>query len=336
MATFLAFGELLMRIATPRSKPGFEPKDLTSSFCGAEANIAAGLAGLGHKAGLASVVPDNPIGAAAKNSLRAVGVDAGSIMAIPGRMGLLFLEPGASARASRITYDRAGSAFANCDWQSVDWRALLTDKDWLITSGITAALGAGPLSALKEAMTTARSMGVKVAFDCNFRPTLWTGREAQAPEILRELSLAADLLLAGRRAIGMITGCTFEDGDANAQFAAAAHHVFTLSPHTHHVAATRRHILSSDRHRMTGLVASRNGLGITDTVEIDAIVDRVGTGDAFAAGVLHGLSSGFSLDDTAGFALACSRWAHSVEGDFMRATFEDIEHLRGSQGDVRR
>ncbi len=336
MATFLAFGELLMRIATPRWSPGFEPKQLSSSFCGAEANIAAGLAGLGHRTGLASVVPANPIGSAAKDSLRAVGLDTDSIMAIPGRMGLLFLEPGASARASRITYDRAGSAFANCDWQSVDWQTLLTNKDWLITSGITAALGNGPLSALNEAMTTARAMGVKVAFDCNFRPTLWQGREGKAPAILRELSLGADLLLAGRRAIGLITGRTFIEGDENAQFAAAAHHVFALSPHIHHVAATRRQILSSDRHRMTGLVASRDGIGVTDTVEIDAIVDRVGTGDAFGAGVLHGLTSGFSLDDTAGFALACSRWAHSIEGDFMRGTLDDIEHMRGHQSDVRR
>lgn len=336
MATFLAFGELLMRIATPRSKPGFEPKELTSSFCGAEANIAAGLAGLGHVSGFASVVPDNPLGLASKDGLRAVGLDTVSIMTVPGRMGLLFLEPGASARASRITYDRARSAFAMYDWHSMDWRTLLAGKDWLITSGITAALGDGPLFALREAMSTARSLGVKVAFDCNFRPTLWAGREAEAPAILRTLSLSADLLLAGRRAIGMISGREFNDGDENSQFAAAAKHVFTLSPQVGHVAATRRQIFSSDRHRMTALVADREKLAVTDAVEIEAIVDRVGTGDAFAAGVLHGLSSGFSLDETAEFALACSRWAHSVEGDFMRATLDDIEHLRASQSDVRR
>lgn len=336
MAKFLAFGELLMRIATPRENPGFEPKPLQSSFCGAEANIAAGLCGLGHSARFVSGVPDNPLGAAAANSLRAAGLDTSLKRPSDSRIGLLFLEPGASDRASRITYDRAGSAFALCDRSDFPWNDLLAGHDWLITSGITAALGTGPLAALREAIATARGMGLKVAFDCNFRPTLWRGRENEAASVLRELSLSSDLLLAGRRAIGLITGEDFDRGDDNQQFEAAAHKMFSLSPLIQHVAATRREVLSSDRHKMTALLADRIAIAVSNTADIEGIVDRVGTGDAFAAGVLHGLSSDYSLHDTADFALACSRWAHSVEGDFMRATLDDIEHLRMGQSDVRR
>ena len=336
MAAFLAFGELLMRIATPREKPGFEPKQLYSSFCGAEANIAAGLSGLGHRAHFVSIVPDNPLGAAAENCLQAAGLGTNMSRTPDGRLGLLFLEPGASARASRITYDRAGSAFAHCEKRDFAWRDLLVGCDWLITSGITAALGNGPLGALQAAIATAKDMDIKVAFDCNFRPTLWRGRENEAASVLRELSLSADLLLAGRRAIGLITGEAYDQGDDNQQFEAAAQKMFALSPQIQHVAATRREVLSSDRHRMTALLASRAATAVSDTADIEGIVDRVGTGDAFAAGILHGLCLSHSLEDTADFALACSRWAHSVEGDFMRATLDDIEHLRTNQSDVRR
>lgn len=336
LAKFIAFGELLMRIATPRENPGFEPKQLHSTFCGAEANIAAGLCGLGHRARFISVLPNNPLGAAATANLQAAGVDTRCNRLPDGRIGLLFLEPGASARASRITYDRVGSAFALCNRNDFAWSDLLSGHDWLVTSGITAALGDGPLAALQAAIDTARKMGVKVAFDCNFRPTLWRGREDEAVTVLRQLSLSADLLFAGRRAIGLITGKAFSQGDDAQQFEAAAHTVFSLSPKVQHVAATRREVLSSDRHRITALVTDRNKTAVSDTANIDSIVDRVGTGDAFAAGVLHGLSSDYSLQDTADFSLACSRWAHSIEGDFMRATLDDIEHLQAGESDVRR
>lgn len=336
MAKFLAFGELLMRIAAPRENPGFEPKQLLSSFCGAEANIAAGLSGLGHSASFVSVAPDNPLGAAATKTLTAAGLDTRLNRLANGRMGLLFLEPGASARASRITYDREGSAFALCDTGDFAWKELLAGCDWLITSGITAALGNGPLTALQDATSTATSMGVKVAFDCNFRPTLWQGREGEAATVLRELSLSADLLLAGRRAIGMITGKEFIQGNDDRQFETAAHEMFALSRQIQHVAATRREVLSSDRHKMTALIADRAATAMSRTVAIENIVDRVGTGDAFAAGVLHGLCSRLSLQDTADFALACSQWAHSIEGDFLRATLDDIAHLQADRGDVRR
>ncbi len=310
---------------------------MEATFCGAEANVAVALSGLGHASRMVTILPDNRLGQAALAAMRAFNVDVSACSLTSGRMGLYFLSPGAMARPSEIIYDRAFSAFVEYAPQSYDWSALLGGADWLFVGGITAALGEGPLQALQKAMETARNSKIKIAFDCNYRPSLWQGREAQAKTVLRELSLQADLLLAGRRAIGMILDTSFDHADPDAGFQAAAQAVFQAAPHLMHVAATRRDVISSDRQRLTALLADRNGIAVSPTLSLDGIVDRIGTGDAFAAGIVHGLTNSKPLQDNAVFAAACSQWAHSVSGDFMRATLSDIEGLlAGGSGDVRR
>lgn len=182
----------------------------------------------------------------------------------------------------------------------------------------------------------ARTRGVRIAFDTNYRPTLWQGREAQAAGILRDLSGKADVLFAGRRAVAMMLGGSFDDPDADQAFHQAARAMFEFAPNVRVVAATRREVVSTDRMDMTALVASRDALAVSKTHRLENIVDRVGTGDAFAAGVVHGLCAGFPLERIASFAAACSVWAHSIPGDFMRATLEDIESQEAGAGDVRR
>jgi 2-dehydro-3-deoxygluconokinase len=160
--------------------------------------------------------------------------------------------------------------------------------------GITAALGEGPLAALRSAMATARERGVRIVFDCNFRPSLWQGREDQAKRTLRELSLAADVLLADPRVIGLMLDRTFADPDPATAFQNAAQAMFALAPALTHVAATHREVSSSDNQRLTGLLASRAAVASTAPVALAAIVDRIGTGDAFAAGIVHGLARGMA------------------------------------------
>ena len=185
-------------------------------------------------------------------------------------------------------------------------------------------------------IAAARAQGARIAFDTNFRPALWQGREAQAAQILRDLSFEADLVFAGRRATAMMVGGDYTKGDPDAGFAAAAEAMFAAAPGLQHMAATRRMVHSSDRQDITALLADRNGSSASETLALDRIVDRVGTGDAFAAGVMHGLLAGHSRDETVRFAAACSNWAHSVPGDFMRASLADIESLVSGSGDVRR
>lgn len=251
-------------------------------------------------------------------------------------MGLLFLQPGAMRRPARVTYDRAHSAFATTDPGDYDWPALLVGADWLVVSGITAALGETALAALRAAFAAAHAAGVRVAFDTNFRPSLWQGREVEAWTILRELACGADLLLAGRRAVAKMLGGDYGTDDPVAGFHGAARAMFALSPRIAHIAATRRELDSSDRQCLTGLLADRGGVSASRTLALDNIVDRVGTGDAFAAGVIHGLITGMDRADTVTFAAGCAEWAHSIPGDFLRASVADIAALAAGGADLQR
>jgi 2-dehydro-3-deoxygluconokinase len=335
-ARIISFGEVLLRLAAPQGERLLQHQRLEPSFCGAEANVAVALAGFGHDARLVTALPDNALGAGARQVLRGMGVTLAAEMVAGSRMGLYFLEPGAMSRPSSVIYDRAGSAFAAIDPARYDWPALLQDADWLVVSGITAALGDHALAALRAAMAAAQAAGVRIAFDTNYRPSLWQGREADAAAILRELSCKADLLFAGRRAVAMMAGGDYGGGDPDAGFHAAAQVMFGLAPRLKHIAATRRLVHSSARQDLTGLLADRDGLSVSRTIALDNIVDRVGTGDAFAAGVVHGLVSGMDRGATITFAANCAVWAHSVPGDFLRASLADITMLGAGSGDVRR
>lgn len=335
-ARIISFGEVLLRLAAPQGERLFQHQRLEPSFCGAEANVAVALAGFGHDAQLVTALPGNALGAGARVVLAGMGVTLAAESVAGARMGLYFLEPGAMQRPASVTYDRAGSAFAESDPAGYDWPALLAGADWLVVSGITAALGDRPLSALRAAMAAAQAGGVRIAFDTNFRPALWQGREAEAARTLRELSCEADLLFAGRRAIAMMAGGDFSAGDPEAGFAAAAETMFALSPRVKHIAATRRVVHSSDRQDLTGLLADRAGVAASRTIALENIVDRVGTGDAFAAGVVHALATGMDRAGAIAFATAAATWAHSVEGDFLRASLGDIAALQAGALDVRR
>ena len=334
--TIVCFGEVLLRLAAPPQQLLFQTMALEASFCGAEANVAVALAGLGHRCRLATALPDNAPGVAARHAVGAFGVEVAAPAVADGRMGLYYLQPGAMQRPSSIAYDRAGSAFARIDAQTFDWEKLLGGAAWLFVSGITAALGAGPLAALRAALAAAKSAGVRVAFDTNYRPALWRGREGEAAHTLRELSCEADLLFAGRRAVAMMTGGRFDHADGDEGFHAAAQAMFALSPRLSHMAATRRVIHSTDRQDLTALLADRTGMSTSGSVPLERIVDRVGTGDAYAAGILHGIHTNQTRDDTVRFASACAQWAHSVPGDFLRASVADIEGMLAGGGDVGR
>lgn len=332
----VSFGEVLLRLAAPGGELLLQSLRLDPSFCGAEANVAVALAGFGHDVQMVSALPDNAIGAAARRTLRGFGVTVAAPAVAGSRLGLFFLEPGAMTRPSAVTYDRAHSAFATIEPERYDWPALLEGADWLFVGGITAALGDKALAALRAAIAAAQAGGVRIAFDTNFRPTLWQGREAQAAAILRELSCEADLIFAGRRATAMMVGGDYTSGDPADGFHAAAKAMFALSPRLAHMAATRREVHSSDRQNLTALLADRDGMSVSRTIALENIVDRVGTGDAFAAGIVHGLVTGMGRDATIGFAAGCSEWAHSVPGDFLRASVADIAALGSGGGDVRR
>lgn len=337
----LCFGELLLRLGAPGRERLLQSPRLGVHVGGAEANVAVSLARYGHDARFAGVVADNALGAAACGELRRHGVDTAGLRAAPGRMGLYFLATGAGDRPSSVLYDRAGSAFAHADPQDYDWPALLDGVDCLHLSGVTPAVSAGAAVAALSAARAARAAGVMVSFDGNYRATLWAARAEAPGGTLRALLDEADIAFADHRDIAIVLG---EEADAGAETdrerrtIAAAARAFAAFPRLRRIATTRRTQHSVDRHALGALLVDRDG-GVhrARERELSAIVDRIGAGDAFAAGLLHGLLGGMADGDSLAFALAAACLKHSLPGDFNLVDAADVEALvRGDGLDVRR
>lgn len=331
----LCFGEVLLRLNPFDRVPLAESDRLQLHVGGAEANVAGALASLGHAAIMVSAAPDQPLGERAIRALRAAGVGTRFIRRGAGRQGLYFLAPGASLRASEILYDREASSFATVDWSGFDWDAALTGQDWLHVSGITPALGPALADATLAAMRAARTRGVRVSYDGNFRPQLWARWSASPAPILRALVAQADLFFGNHRDLRLLLDKPFS-GEGTARRREAAEAGFEAFPNLRWIASTARHAESVDQHRLSARIDTPERAHEADERTIPGIVDRIGTGDAFAAGVLHGLMGGQGEQVAVehGLALACLK--HSVPGDmtlFGRAAL----HGFGEGGmDVRR
>jgi len=330
-APFVCFGELLIRLTVTGGHLLESLAPLQPVVGGAEANVAVGLARLGHETRMVSVVADNALGVAAVNELRRWGVDTSAVAKAPQRMGLYFLTPGAIHRPSDIVYDRAGSAFALADFSALDWPKLLKDAGWLHVSGVTAALGENCVTAALTAMKTARKLGVKVSFDCNYRPKLWAEWSADAPAYITQLMQQADLIFGGYRDIELVSGHRFNDERA------AADHAFATFPHLQRLVCTRREQVNVDHNRLTGLMYTRDQSLETDTHNIERIIDRIGGGDAFAAGVMHGLLTGADDEKALDYGIACACLKHAQPGDASLATPADLDAFLSDDGfDVKR
>lgn len=312
----VCFGELLMRLSAPGCERLLQSPQLRVHFGGAEANVAASLAILGHDSAVVSTLPDNAIGHACAGELRRHGVDTDGIRFDAGRMGLYFLSPGAMQRPSEVLYDRADSAFARAAADACNWPRLLAGAHWLHVSGITPALGGNAARSALAAMRAAREAGVAVSFDCNYRSTLWGARAAEAPAVLRACVAEADLLFGTDRDVALILDLVFEQARPQERFRAAADAAFTAWPRLQRMAGTARVHRSVDDQDIVGMLAAADSMQITDVCRLTHIVDRIGAGDAFAAGLLHGMWQK-NMDDAAAldFAVAAACLKHSVPGD---------------------
>lgn len=332
----IGFGELLLRLSTRGPGQLRSARGLDLWVGGAEANVCRSLAALGHEVRMVSVVPSGPLGDLALSDLRSAGVDARDISSGDGRMGLYFLEEGASLRPSRIVYDREGSAFARAEPGRFDWPRLLEGGALLHVSGITAALGQRSSAAVVEAMTAARAAGLTVSFDMNYRPQLWQGWNSDPSRTLGEMVEMADILFANHRDMTLLLGREFEGRDEGRR-REAAEAGFEAFPRLRRIASTARTVGHVGSHRLTARLDTREGSFTTGEVEIDGIVDRIGGGDAFAAGVLHGLLADRTGQETveSGLALACLK--HSVMGDWAPFAEADIQAFASKEAlDVRR
>ncbi|WP_448482585.1 sugar kinase [Pseudoxanthomonas mexicana] len=338
MGTIVCFGELLLRLGAPGRQMLLQSPVLDVHVGGAEANVAVSLARLGHDARMVGVVADNALGEAALGELRRHRVDTRAVQQAAGRMGLYFLTPGAIQRPSEVLYDRADSAFARVGGGTHDWPALLADADWLHVSGVTPALGQRAADGVLTAVRAARAAGAKVSFDGNFRPKLWEAWGGDAPTILRGLMAEADLLFASHRDLQVVLGLEFPQATPQERFAAGAAAAFQAFPHLRQMAATVRVQRSVDHHVISAITALRDGaLHTTAARDVSPIVDRIGTGDAFAAGVLHGGLTGLSAQEALDFGVAAACLKHSLPGDFNLVGADDVHALLGENAlDVKR
>lgn len=331
----LCFGELLLRLTAPGRELLLQSGRFDVNVGGAEANVAVGLANLGHATACVSAVPDNPLGRGAVAAIRAQGVDCSRVVTRDGRMGLYFLSVGAGLRASDIVYDRAGSSFATAPASTWDWDRLLEGCTRLHLSGITPALGAESADAAIAAAEAARAKGLTISFDGNYRARLWEAWDSDPRGVLTRLVAQADLLFGNHRDVSLLLGEQFS-GDGEHRRREAAEAAFAAFPNLRHIASTARHVDDADHHRLSARIDTPTGSVQTEEVAISGIVDRIGGGDAFASGVLHALMSGQGEEVAARWGLAVAALKHSLPGDFSLFHQSDIDAFLAGGLDVRR
>lgn len=323
----VTFGEIMLRLSPPGHHRLGQATGLEATYGGGEANVAAALAGLGVPATHVTCLPDNPLGHAAAAQFRGVGVNMDRTVFSPdARLGLYFLEVGASLRASQVVYDRADSAFARLRPEWFDWDEILTGAQWLHWTGITPAISAGAARAGGEAIAAARRLGLTVSADVNYRRNLWQyGQTAQA--VMPALVAGCDVVVCAEGDADDLFGIR-PAADAAPGFASVAEQLRQRFPQIRQVLATERQTQSASHERIKGLLLDAE-LGYLETpaYDITPVVDRIGGGDAFLAGFLYGVLSGQAPADALAFATAAAALKHTIPGDLNRVTAAEVARI---------
>jgi 2-dehydro-3-deoxygluconokinase len=338
-ALVVTFGELMLRLSPPGSERFLQSPVLSATFGGGEANVAVSLAQFGLHSRFVSCLPANPIGDAAIRTLRAEGIDVGSIRRSGSRVGIYYAENGASQRPSTVVYDRAHSALSEMRADEIDWSAVLAGAAWFHFTGITPALSDHAASATAAAIATARAAGARVSVDLNFRRKLWS--EARAREVMTPLVRNVDLVIANEEDLQSVLGVEVRGADVTAgeldvsAFEGAARQTasdFSVG----RVAITLRESCSASDNGWSALLwdAGSGVLHRSQFYDIH-IVDRIGGGDSFAAGLIYGLVTNRAPADALRFAVAASALKHTIPGDFNRVTVDEVDRLAAGDGSGR-
>jgi 2-dehydro-3-deoxygluconokinase len=338
----VTFGEIMLRLSPPGFERLLQSPVLQATFGGGEANVAVSLAQFGIESWYVSRVPAHAIGDAVVRALRAEGVRTDAILRGGKRLGVYFTETGASQRASTVIYDRADSAITEVDANQLDWSAIFAGADWFHVTGITPALGERAAACTRAALSAARAAGLRVSVDLNFRRKLWT--EAQAQETMRPLVRGVDLLIANEEdlqaclGVGVpgadVTGGTLDLGGYRKAAEAVASE-FDVAM----VAITLRESRSASDNGWSAVLWDRAASVFHQSPHFDVrLVDRIGGGDSFAAGLIYGLLSGRAPDAALRFGVAASALKQTIPGDFNRVSVEEVDRLAGgdASGRVRR
>ncbi len=336
MARYVTFGEIMLRLKPPGAERFFQSPVLEATFGGGEANVAVALAGFGSQAAFVTVIPQNPVGDACIGELRRRGVDTSLIVRKGSRLGIYFLEGGANQRPSVVIYDRAGSAIAEAKKGDIDWDRSLEGADWFHVTGITPAISLSAAELALEAAKKAKARGLTVSCDLNYRKNLWKYGKS-APEIMGELVKSVDVAIANeedcQKALGIAHSADVEGGKLDPQqYRGLTDKVLSAYPNLSHVAITLRESRSADENGWSAVLATGKEFLVSRRYEVKDIVDRVGTGDTFAAGLIHGLLNLGSPREALEFGVAASCLKHSIPGDLPLMTLSEVQALVGGSG----
>ena len=336
MAKVVTFGEIMLRLKSPAYERLFQSPSLEATFGGGEANVSVSLANYGMETAFVTVLPTNDVGNACIRELRGFGVDTTKIVRKDGRMGIYYLETGAVQRPSKVIYDRAGSAIAEAKPGDIDWDKAFEGATWFHLTGITPAISQGAADLSLEAVKAAKAKGIHVSCDLNYRKNLWKyGRKAS--EVMRELAEYVDVAIANeedvQKSLEISADVDVSSGQLDrAKYKALGDKVLAAYPRMQMIAITLRESHSADWNGWAACLNDREHFYESKKYEIRDIVDRVGGGDSFAGGLIHGLTTYDDRRQALEFAVAASCLKHSVIGDFNRVGADDVEKLMGGDG----
>lgn len=336
----LTFGEIMIRLKPPGVERFFQTPILEATFGGGEANVAVSLANYGANASYLTVLPDNVLGDECVRELRGFGVDTTKIVRGAGRMGLYFLEAGANQLPSKVVYDRANSAIAIAKPDAIDWDLVFDGVDWFHITGITPAISETAMTLSLMSVKAAKAKNITVSCDLNYRKNLWNYGKA-AHEVMRELARYVDVTIANEEDVQKSLGIKVDgvqigsDSLDREQYRQLSDRVLEEYPDMKLIAITLRESVNADHNRWAACLNDRERFIVSRRYEITDIVDRVGGGDSFSAGLIYGLNTYQDHEDALAFAVAASCLKHSISGDFNRVSVEDVEKLMGGDGSGR-
>lgn len=339
MNKYVTFGEIMLRLKPPNWERFFQSPLLEATFGGGEANVAVGLARFGLDVAYVSVIPNNPIGDACVRELKRQGVDTSLMVRKGNRLGIYFLEDGANQRSSVVIYDRSHSAIAEARPGDISWDKVFDEVNWFHITGITPAISLSASELSLESVKKAREKGITISCDLNFRKHLWKYGKP-APEVMTELVKYVDIALGNeedcQKSLGVKVDVDVESGKLQTErYRELTDKVLNLYPNIKKIALTLRESHSANYNGWSAVLNNRKEFFISQKYEIHDIVDRVGTGDTFAAGLIYGINNLNSDKEALEFAVAASCLMHSIPGDLPLLSVEEVKSLAEGTGSGR-
>ncbi len=336
----ITLGEIMLRLSTPGNNRFVQSENFDVVYGGGEANVAVSLANFGHDSYYVSKLPKNEIGQSALYALQKYGVKTDHVLRGGERLGIYFLETGTNMRPSKVIYDRANSAISLADVGEFDFDLIMKDANWFHWSGITPAISDKAAELTKAACQAAKRHSVTVSCDLNFRKKLWTKEKAQS--IMRPLMAYVDVCIGNEEDMELCLGfkpqANIEDGVTDAAGYYGVFKAIYKEFNFNLVVSTLRESFSADHNGWKALLYDGNEFYASTRYDIKMIVDRVGGGDSFSAGLIHGLNTKPNVKEALEFAVAASALKHTISGDFNLVTVDEVESLLSgnSSGRVQR